>query len=200
MESKEGYPAQQQGQQKLNFHREVSFYGGQISLCLPVWETLTSDPNLLSIIQGDQIEFHTPPPITHAAFNPKTNPYETLVIDNQISSMLENHIIVPSSHEEFEYVSPIFVTPKKDDSYRLILNLKKLNEFVAYEHFKMESIKSIGFCITPNCFMSKIDLKDAYYSVRIHPDSQRYLKFSWRDALFQFVCFPNGLSSCPRCG
>ena len=47
-------------------------------------------------------------------------------------------------------------------------------------------------------FMASIDLKDAYYSVSIHSDFQKYLKFSWRGQLYKFFCFPNGLAPCPR--
>ena len=112
--------------------------------------------------------------------------------------MLSKSIIIPSQHETEEYVSPIFITPKRDGTFRLILNLKKLNEYVTYEHFKMESIHSVAYCISPNCYMAKIDLKDAYYSVGIHPDYQKFLKFEWDGQLYQYVCYPNGLSSCPR--
>lgn len=37
-----------------------------------------------------------------------------------------------------------------------------------------------------------------YYSVAVKPSYRKYLRFSWRNALYQFICFPNGLSSCPR--
>ena len=46
--------------------------------------------------------------------------------------------------------------------------------------------------------MASIDLKDAYCSVSIHSDFQRYVTFSWRGQLYKFVCFPNGLAPCPR--
>ena len=46
--------------------------------------------------------------------------------------------------------------------------------------------------------MAKIDLKDAYYSVKVHPTSQRFLKFEFEGTLYKFVCFPNGLGPCPR--
>ena len=50
----------------------------------------------------------------------------------------------------------------------------------------------------PGYFMASNDLKDAYYSVSIHSDFQKYLKFSWRGQLYEFVCFSNGLTPCPR--
>lgn len=46
--------------------------------------------------------------------------------------------------------------------------------------------------------MASLDLKDAYYSVPIHTDSQKFLKFFYQGNFFKFTAFPNGLSSCPR--
>ena len=46
--------------------------------------------------------------------------------------------------------------------------------------------------------MASIDLRDAYYSVPIDIEYQKYLKFYWNGCLYQFTCLPNGLSSGPR--
>ena len=35
--------------------------------------------------------------------------------------------------------------------------------------------------MTPGCFMTSIDLKDAYYSVPMALEHQKYLKFVWRN-------------------
>ena len=43
-----------------------------------------------------------------------------------------------------------------------------------------------------------IDLKDAYYTVPICKEHQKFLKFHWKGNLYQYVCFPNGLALCPR--
>ena len=76
----------------------------------------------------------------------------------------------------------------------MILNLKSLNQFVEYHHFKMDTIASAIEMVTPGCFMASIDLKDAYYSVSIANQDRKYLKVSWRNNLYQFTCFPNGLA------
>lgn len=52
--------------------------------------------------------------------------------------------------------------------------------------------------MTPGCFMASIDLKDAYCSVRISTDHQKYLKFIFNGSLYQYTCLPNGLSCAPR--
>ena len=69
--------------------------------------------------------------------------------------------------------------PKPDGGIRLILNLKELNTYVKYFHFKMETVKTVLQNITEGCFMTCFDLKDAYFSVKIHDDYQKYLKFRW---------------------
>ena len=52
--------------------------------------------------------------------------------------------------------------------------------------------------IAPHCFVASIDLEDAYYSVPIHDDLQKYLKFLWKGVLFKLTALPNGLSSDSR--
>ena len=49
-----------------------------------------------------------------------------------------------------------------------------------------------------NFFLATIDLKDAYYSVAISRQFEKFFKFKWKDKLYCFTCFPNGLGSCPR--
>ena len=80
----------------------------------------------------------------------------------------------------------------------MILNLKKLNKFVAYHHFKVESLKHVISIIRQNCFMASVDLNDTYYSVPIHQDHQKYLKFVWQGQFYQFSCLPNGFACGPR--
>ena len=107
-------------------------------------------------------------------------------------------ILALSHHEKGEFISPIFLTPKSDGTFRLILNLKKLNKHMPYHHFKMDTISTVLNLVTKDCFMAKVDIKDAYYSVPIKISDQRYLKFEYNGNLYKFTCLPNGLSSGPR--
>jgi hypothetical protein len=123
---------------------------------------------------------------------------EQVIIDVEIDKLLKKGIITPSKPESAQFISPIFTTPKKDGSHRVIFNLKTLNKSVAYYHFKMDTLETAIRLMTPCCFMTSIDLKDAYYSVPIAPEHQKYLKFMWRDQLYVFTCLPMGLTSSPR--
>ena len=46
--------------------------------------------------------------------------------------------------------------------------------------------------------MASVDLRHAYYSVPIKAEYRKYLKFKWKKQLYQYTCFPDGLSNCPR--
>jgi len=80
----------------------------------------------------------------------------------------------------------------------MILNLKQFNESVEYHHFQMDTLKTVTRIIKPGCFMASVDIQDAYYTVPIHSDHQKYLKFMFNGTLYQYTCLPNGLSSAPR--
>ena len=58
----------------------------------------------------------------------------------------------------------------------------------------MQTFQSVLSLIQPDCFMATIDLKDAYYSVKIDELDTKYLKFLLNSRLLKFVVLPNGLS------
>ena len=97
-----------------------------------------------------------------------------------------------------QIVSGIFLLPKKDGSFRLILNHKSFNEFVTHHHFKIDSLQTIIRLVTPNCFMASIDMKYAYYSIPVKSEDRKYLLFKREDQFYEFTCLPNGLSCAPR--
>ena len=55
----------------------------------------------------------------------------------------------------------------------MILNLKKLNKYTDFKHFKMESLQNVLHMVKSGVWMASVDLKDAYYSVLIHEEYQK---------------------------
>lgn len=88
-------------------------------------------------------------------------------MSEQIEELLKKGAVEECESCQGEFISPIFLTPKPDGTSRFILNLKKLNEFIATEHFKLEDIRTARDLLRQNSFMVTIDLKDAYYVVPI---------------------------------
>ena len=61
------------------------------------------------------------------------SPVETEIIDTEFSKLLSKGVILNTTREPTGYLSRIFTRAKKDGSYRMILNLKTLNEFLKFK-------------------------------------------------------------------
>ena len=49
-----------------------------------------------------------------------------------------------------------------------------------------------------DCWFASVDLKDAFYSVPIHPKHKKYLKFLWKGKIYQYTSMPNGYADAMR--
>ena len=96
------------------------------------------------------------------------------------------------------FMSQIFLVEKKDRGLRPVINLKDLNQFVKAEHFKMEGLHLLPDLLQSQDWIVKMDLKDVYLQVPIHPDYQHLLAFQWEEKTYKFQCLPFGLSAVPR--
>ena len=67
----------------------------------------------------------------------------------------------------------------------MILNLKRLNQYVDKKHFKMDTSKSAINMVTPGCWFLSLDFQDAYYSVPMAVPLRKFLKFSFQGAIYQ---------------
>ena len=124
---------------------------------------------------------------------------EENLLDTEVQELLRKCAIIPARVSEDQFVSNIFSeTEKKNGRFRSIINLKKLNQFIPYLHFKMEGPKQLKDLLRENNLMVKIDLKDAYFSIPLHLETQKYVRFQWKGNLYQFLCLCFGLGSASR--
>jgi hypothetical protein len=61
----------------------------------------------------------------------------------------------------------------------------------------METASSIREAIRPRDWATSVDLTDAYFHITIHPRDRHWLRFVWKDDVFQFRALPFGLSLSP---
>ena len=99
----------------------------------------------------------------------KCSKLEEEAINKGILDFTKKGIIEPVVQADpGEFISNFFVRPKSDGGIRLILNLKPFNEqYIVKVHFKRESLKSAINVLTLNCFLASVDLKEAFYSIKI---------------------------------
>lgn len=171
----------------------------RLKMCFDEWKKLTSDKWVLETVLGYKIIFDKFPTQRKYPNKIAFSDEEKSLIDKEVQTMLDEGAILPSNHEKGQFISNIFLVPKPNGKYRPVINLRQLNEYVHYEKFKQETFPFVLELIQQNDYFASLDLKSAYFSIPIHKESIKYLKFEWRDQLYAFVSLCFGLSSAPFC-
>ena len=149
------------------------------------WEQLRASPEIIKLVKyGHEIKFDIKPCLTRPKFEYATilSPDKMDVVRNEISSLLSKNAIkiVPEhiANKKLGVYSKLFCVPKPGvNNWRPVINLKPLNKFIKKENFKMETLKDVRATLKPGDFGATVDLTDAYFHVKIHKKSRRYLRF-----------------------
>ena len=153
-----------------------NFRAGRVAQFYENWQELTHDQEILRDIRGANIECNTTPQ-QHKLSRKQFSEDDALIIESEVEKLLPKGVIEPAQHEQGEILSNIFIRPKTDGIYRLILNLKEFNKNVSYYHFKMDTLNTIINLMSPDCYMASLDLKDTYYSIPVMKEHRKYLRF-----------------------
>ena len=86
------------------------------------------------------------------------------------------------------FLSSIFLVHKKDGP---IINLKRLNNFIPYVSFQDAHAKRL---LEARGLHGQDRPKDAYFVVPISEPDKKYLRFRWKNQMYQFNCLPFGLT------
>lgn len=174
-----------------------NWQAGMIALFVSNWEKITTDAWVLQAVQGYRLELEREPrqqctPITQVGV-PSSS-----IISEEVEALREKGAIKPVNRAGDAFYSRIFVVPKKGGKFRPVVNLRPLNRFMIYSHFKMEGIQVVRDVLQRQDWLTRIDLKDAYLAVPICQEHRKYLRFIWANQAYEFQCLPFGLSTAPR--
>ena len=111
--------------------------------------------------------------------------------------MLLKDAIQPVSPCKNQYLSSLFLVSKRNGGNRPVINLKHLNKFIPYLHFKMEGLNLLQNILQKGDYMCKLDLKDAYFCVSLKKEPRKYVRFRWEGTLYKFLCLCFDLGSAP---
>ena len=139
------------------------------------WRQITSDPWVLESVSGYHLEFEDDViPIQSSLPNPPTlNQHEESIMNNEVGKLVTKGATEKENHCPGEFLSNMFLVPKKTGDLRPVINLKPLNEFVAKVHFKIKGIHLVQDLVKPGDYLATIDLKDAYFSIPIFPRDRK---------------------------
>lgn len=101
----------------------------------------TSDEWILETIDGYKIEFYQTPFQTHIPSEIPFSKEQADFVSEEVYKLVQKVAIEPVQRSNDQFMSTIFLVPKSDGSNRPVINLRFLNEFVQYHHFKQENLR-----------------------------------------------------------
>ena len=176
----------------------IKVRAGNIANCKRAWRELTSDRWLLKCVNGMEIQFLVWPVQNRVPHPFRLSKEEIEFVDNELTGLLEKQVIKLVEPVRGQWISNIFLRPKQNGKFRMILDLTELNKLIKYEHFKMFNLRTALDLIKPGDWMASADLTDAYYSVPINEKHKKFLRFFWKGKILEYQALPNGLSPGPR--
>ena len=91
-----------------------------------------------------------------------------------------------------------FFVIQQGEKSRPILDCSPLNQYLRCSHFKMEDMKTATSLIERNDWLTKIDIKDAYLHIPLHPSASRHLGIRLADGThWKCKAMPFGLNIAP---
>ncbi len=161
---------------------------------MSAWDVITWISRwLLSVIErGYTLQFRRRPPHCNGMVQSLTLPRNAQVLRQEVCCLLKKGAVerVPPSELESGFYSCYFVVPKRDGGLRPILDLRPINRALCKRPFRMITLKQILAQIRPGDWFASVDLKDAYFHIRITPASQTLSEVCLRGHSIPILCSP----------
>ena len=116
----------------------------------------------------------------------------------------------PALTSQSIHISPCGAIPKKykPGKWRLIVDLSSpaghsINDVISKElssvtYASLDTAVTLARALGRGCLLAKLDLKEAYRAVPVHPSDQRLLAIRWQDTTYIDRALPFGLCSAPK--
>ena len=180
---------------------QITPVGGRLSNFVEGWKLIMNDPFVLSIVaKGYRLRFTSPPLLRQTPWEIRSTqgPQEFLGMREQITLMLQKNTITEVPPNLPGFYSNVFLVRKASGGWRPVIDLKNLNGHIHAPHFCMFTTSSVLSSVQKGDRAFKIDLQDAYFHVPIHPSSRKYLRFAFKNKVYQFQVLQFGLNTAPQ--
>ena len=97
------------------------------------------------------------------------------------------------------WVSPLVVGRKRDGSVRLCVDMRQVNRAVITDGYPLPRIEDVMDRLRGSSVFSRLDLKDAYHQLELHPDSRDLTTFVSHQGLYRYRRVNFGLASAGPC-
>ena len=117
-----------------------------------------------------------------------------LILREYISENVSRGFIRPSTSATG---APVLFAPKTDGSLRLCVDYRKLNLVTKKNAYSIPQMGHLLTTFNGSKIFTKIDLRGAYYLVRIAEGCEYLNKFNTRHGSFKYLVMPFGLTDAP---
>ncbi|CAG9133108.1 unnamed protein product [Plutella xylostella] len=141
------------------------YRAGQLQTHIDEWEKCGAPKTILKILtHGYRIPFKSKPVIVelNEDLMKRYQTKQSGAMSTEIQKMLSTGAIQRSKCRK-GFLSTMFLRKKTDGSNRTIFNLKRLNNFVATQKFRLLNHQKIPTILGKEYHMMKIDISQAYY-------------------------------------
>ena len=113
-------------------------------------------------------------------------------------NMLQGMTVIARVTEATSWVNSLVILEKKDGTLRLCLDPTDLNKVIMREHYPMKTVEEVSANLAGSEEFSVLDADKAFYQVRMHSDSTKYLVFNTPFGRYKFLRMPFGICSAPE--
>ncbi|KAJ4763928.1 polyprotein [Rhynchospora pubera] len=174
-------------------------------------QTKTLDPDILSLLKQYSDVFaepHNLPPhrtIDHQIpLLPNTSPinqrpyrhsyFQKLELEKIIEELLANKFI---QHSSSPFASPVILVKKKDQTWRMCIDYRKLNSCTEKNRYPIPMIEDLLDELNGSKVFSKLDLRAGYHQIRMHLVDIHKTAFKTHEGHYEFTVMPFGLTNAP---
>jgi hypothetical protein len=116
------------------------------------------------------------------------------IMDKKIKDAIAKRPLIETDKKSLRWCNQYRLVPKSNGDYRLVVDMRGVNQFMKQIHFKMEGTPTLEQLLMKNNFAVSYDLKEAYNYVPVHPAMQDLLGIQYQGCLYKYQGMPFGLN------
>lgn len=170
----------------------------RLQLCLHWWKKWAS-PKIVSLIkEGITPQWVNPPHLSvQARQGSNLEQAKTILAEYETCGAVKR--VKPEGTLHF---LPWFLISKPEEGggtkWRFISDCREINNLFQVEKFKLDHSQQIFTALQKGHWAAKIDLKDAYFHLAVHPSLRPYLRHQVGQETYEYQAGPFGLNVMPQ--